>query len=86
LFSFCTSQIYDTVELYHLPGQRFLSLKFLATHVLGMRIQTDNHDAIEDARTALALYHKYVQLVQEGAFDAVLQGLYALGHSSNWKV
>ena len=33
------AQIHDTVELYQLPGQRFLSLKFLATNVLGARIQ-----------------------------------------------
>lgn len=49
-------QIIDTVELFRLPGKRYLSLKFLAATLLNMRIQRDTHDSIEDAQTALRLY------------------------------
>eukprot|EP00455_Lapot_gusevi_P014051 TRINITY_DN1695_c0_g1_i4.p1 TRINITY_DN1695_c0_g1~~TRINITY_DN1695_c0_g1_i4.p1 ORF type:complete len:325 (-),score=73.20 TRINITY_DN1695_c0_g1_i4:69-1043(-) len=79
-------QIYDTVEIYHLPGQRLLSLKFLATHLLQMNIQTETHDSIEDARTALALYQKYLELKQANNFENVLAELYDIGHRNNWKV
>jgi PAB-dependent poly(A)-specific ribonuclease subunit 2 len=71
------TQVIDTVELYNLPNQRWLSLKFLATHVLGVDVQIENHDAIEDARTALALYHRYLELEQEGIVDDVLRDLYS---------
>ncbi len=47
--------------------------------------QTETHDSIEDACTALALYQRYVQLRAEGEFEDTLQGLYALGHATNWK-
>jgi PAB-dependent poly(A)-specific ribonuclease subunit 2 len=47
--------------------------------------QTETHDSIEDACTALALYRRYVELQAEGEFEITLQGLYALGHATNWK-
>lgn len=50
------SQIIDTVEIYRLPGKRFMSLQYLAYHVLSRNIQYDEHDSIEDATTALDLY------------------------------
>jgi PAB-dependent poly(A)-specific ribonuclease subunit 2 len=40
------SQIQDTVEIYHLPNQRFMSLKFLATHVLGLSVQVLNNISV----------------------------------------
>ena len=49
----------DTSDLFRLEGRRKLSLRFLAMHLLQMKIQTDTHDSIEDARAALALYDKY---------------------------
>lgn len=49
-------QVIDTVELYRLPGKRFLSLKFLAALVLQQSIQGATHDSIEDAQTALRLF------------------------------
>ena len=58
-------QILDTVELFRYDGSRKLNLRFLAKHVLGMNIQTGNHDSIEDARTALALYRKYLELKEQ---------------------
>ena len=44
-------QLIDTVELFHLKRQRKISLKFLASFLLGLEIQTKTHDSIEDAKT-----------------------------------
>ena len=49
-------QIVDTVRLFHRPHKRQLSLRFLASWVLRLNIQGNNHDSIEDASAALALY------------------------------
>jgi PAB-dependent poly(A)-specific ribonuclease subunit 2 len=49
-------QIRDTVELWRLPAQRKISLRFLASYLLDADIQDEVHDSIEDAKTALLLY------------------------------
>eukprot|EP01119_Soliformovum_irregulare_P023053 TRINITY_DN7993_c0_g1_i1.p1 TRINITY_DN7993_c0_g1~~TRINITY_DN7993_c0_g1_i1.p1 ORF type:complete len:1121 (+),score=299.23 TRINITY_DN7993_c0_g1_i1:40-3402(+) len=77
-------QIIDTVEIYHLEGQRKISLKFLASCLLNLDIQGETHDSIEDARTALQLYNKYVDLIQETKFDEVLTKIYDLGRQTKW--
>jgi len=58
-------QVIDTVELFHLDGQRKISLRFLASCLLNLDIQTETHCSIEDARTALILFNKYLELQQE---------------------
>lgn len=50
------SQMIDTVELFRLPGKRYLSLKFLSGVLLQKEIQSGTHDSIEDAQTALRLF------------------------------
>lgn len=79
-------QILDTVEIYHLEGQRKISLKFLARWLLGMDIQEDTHDSIEDARTALLLYNKYVELKKENQFEDVLLKIYEIGRQTKWAI
>jgi len=58
-------QVIDTVEIFHLKRQRKISLKFLTSILLNLEIQSETHDSIEDARSALALYHAYTKLLKE---------------------
>jgi PAB-dependent poly(A)-specific ribonuclease subunit 2 len=48
--------------------------------------QSSIHDSVEDARTALHLYKKYVELQRSNSVAAALEELYALGRASGWKV
>lgn len=53
-----------------------------------MNIQSVVHDSIEDARTALRLYHKYQEMCKDG-MDKVreaLKELYETGRRLQWKV
>eukprot|EP00753_Platysulcus_tardus_P016791 PLAT6041.1.p1 GENE.PLAT6041.1~~PLAT6041.1.p1 ORF type:complete len:647 (+),score=296.72 PLAT6041.1:749-2689(+) len=79
-------QIVDTVNLFYLDNQRRISLRFLAFHALDVDIQGETHDSIEDARTALLLYRRYLELVKAGEFDRFLHGLYDKGRSTGWKL
>ena len=81
-----SSQVFDTVELFSLPNQRKLGLRFLARHLLHVDIQQHTHDSIEDARTALQLYQKYQQLKESGTLQQTLHQLYETGHRSGFKV
>lgn len=80
-----SSQIIDTVELFRLPSQRLLSLKFLAARVLSINIQTETHDSVEDARTALRLYKRYLQMKEKGVFESYLTKLYDYGYRMRWQ-
>jgi PAB-dependent poly(A)-specific ribonuclease subunit 2 len=74
------------VELWSYRGARKLSLRFLSWALLGRSIQdkASGHDSVEDAGTALALYHRYCELQAAGKFDEVLQTLYAWGKEHGW--
>ncbi|CEM27187.1 unnamed protein product [Vitrella brassicaformis CCMP3155] len=79
-------QIIDTVDLFYLPGQRRLSLKFLAAHLLNTAIQQGTHDSVEDAKTALRIYRRWEELQASGLLHDVIRHLYGIGYQSNWKV
>ena len=68
------------MDLYFLrERQRRLSLRFLSWFVLHENIQTDTHDSIEDARSALMLYKAYQDFEERGTFDEKLDELYREG-------
>lgn len=81
-------QVRDTVELWRLPQQRKISLRFLAAYLLQSHIQEEVHDSIEDAKTALLLYRHYLEVSQkgQGILYALLQELYAYGNRTNWTI
>lgn len=81
-----SSQVIDTVEIYHKPAQRYISLRFLTNFVLGRDMQQDVHDSVEDAAAAWELYQKAVELKRDGKFDKLLDDLYEFGTKTDWKL
>lgn len=80
------AQVIDTAEFFFLAARlRKLSLAFLAWFLLKEDIQQETHDSIEDARTALKLYRKYLEFVDAGIMDAMLQDIYARGRELGFK-
>lgn len=78
LFCVCAAR----EQLFRLPRQRKLSLRFLASRLLGLDVQAQGgggHDSVEDAATALALYAKYRNLCAGGELEATLLALYRHG-------
>jgi PAB-dependent poly(A)-specific ribonuclease subunit 2 len=79
-------QIVDTVEIYHKPAQRFVSLRFLANFVLKRDMQQTVHDSVEDAAAAFDLYRTAVERKKAGTFDVLLDELYEYGNKNDWKL
>lgn len=79
-------QVIDTVTLFRLPHQRNVSLRFLAWHFLGNKIQSQTHDSVEDAHAALKLYQCYKKLEVDGNLQLKLEELYKCGKEMNWMV
>jgi PAB-dependent poly(A)-specific ribonuclease subunit 2 len=82
------SQVIDTVDLFYIKSrQRKLSLRFLAWLLLKEDIQSETHDSIEDARTALKLWRKYQEYIEEGPkrLEDVLDWVYRRGAETRFK-
>ncbi|KAH9423737.1 poly(A)-specific ribonuclease [Dermatophagoides pteronyssinus] len=80
-------QVIDTVYLFQSPNsKRMVSLRFLAWHFLNLNIQSETHDSIEDAKTALALYHKYKELEMNSCSKEAIENLYQIGKECGWKI
>ena len=80
------SQIVDTVTLFRPSNEkRRLSLRFLAWYFLDEAIQTGNHDSIVDARTALKLWRKYQEFVEQGILEQKLVEIYRDGPNTGFK-
>ena len=77
-------QVRDTAVFFY-KGQRILSLRFLAYVLLEKRVQTGNHDSIEDAHTALLLYKEYLTIKESGDLDYVLDEIYKEGQLLKFK-
>ncbi|KAG9394718.1 Exonuclease [Carpediemonas membranifera] len=79
-----SDQIIDTVKIAHLPGKRRLALRYLAKALLGRDIQVGNHDSLEDAVSAVDVYHEIVRLREAGEWEKRLERLYEDGPSQSW--
>ncbi|EGW32376.1 uncharacterized protein SPAPADRAFT_138105 [Spathaspora passalidarum NRRL Y-27907] len=80
-------QIRDTAEFYYKSDfKRQLGLKFLAYVLLKEKVQSNNHDSIEDAYTALMLYKKYLELTSQGMFESTLNFIYSEGQQMRFRV
>ncbi|KAL9603784.1 MAG: hypothetical protein Q9219_000893 [cf. Caloplaca sp. 3 TL-2023] len=81
-------QIVDTVTLFYNPARskRNLSLRFLAWYLLKENIQSEAHDSIEDALTALKLWRKYQEFQDAGIVEKMIDEIYTAGRKLNYKV
>jgi len=84
------AQVIDTQDLYSLGhrSQRKLSLRFLAWLLLNEDIQHNadmGHDSIEDARTALKLWRRYLEDETDGKLDEVKDGIWRQGRKCDFK-
>ena len=81
------TQIIDTVEIFHQPRARRIGLRFLLNYLLSHDVQGgEAHDSIDDARAALELYAKALELKKAGEFDKALTKIYEQGRQCGWTV
>lgn len=84
------SQVIDTQDLFSLKARtrRKLSLRFLAWVILKTDIQHNTeigHDSIEDARTALRLWRKYIEFENAGVLEQMMDEIYSVGRSRDFR-
>lgn len=80
------SQVIDTIDLFFVKARlRKLSLAFLAWFLLKEDIQLETHDSIEDAKTALKLYRKYLEYEDAGILETIVEDIYRKGKEMNYK-
>ena len=80
------AQVIDTIDFFFVKARlRKLSLAFLAWYLLKEDIQLETHDSIEDARTALKLYRKYLEFQDAGILETILADIYRTGQGMNYK-
>ena len=80
------AQVIDTIDFFFVKARlRKLSLAFLAWYLLREDIQLETHDSIEDSRTALKLYRKYLEFSDAGIIETILQDIYRTGREMNFK-
>ena len=80
------SQVVDTVDLFFIKSrQRKLNLRFLAWYLLREDIQTEMHDSVEDARTALRLWRKYQEFEDAGVLEQMLDEVYRRGREVGYR-
>jgi PAB-dependent poly(A)-specific ribonuclease subunit 2 len=80
------AQVIDTADHFFVAARlRKLSLAFLAWYLLKEDIQQETHDSIEDARTALKLHGKYLEFVDAGILETILQDIYKKGREMGFK-
>ncbi|KAF4122704.1 LOW QUALITY PROTEIN: PAB-dependent poly(A)-specific ribonuclease subunit 2 [Geosmithia morbida] len=80
------TQVIDTIDRFFLKSRlRKLSLAFLAWYLLKEDIQMETHDSIEDSRTALKLYRKFLEFKDAGILETMLQDIYRVGRDVNFK-
>jgi PAB-dependent poly(A)-specific ribonuclease subunit 2 len=80
------TQVLDTVDLFYIRArQRRLSLRFLAWYLLKEDIQSETHDSIEDACTALRLWRKYEEFCDAGVVEQMLEEIYREGRKWGYK-
>jgi len=86
------SQVIDTQELFSLGSRarRKLSLRFLAWLLLREDIQSSGpeagHNSIEDAATALKLWRKYLEFVDAGILESMIDEIWVKGKACDFKV
>ncbi|KAJ1994810.1 poly(A)-specific ribonuclease [Coemansia spiralis] len=79
------AQQQDTMVLFQSARHiRPIALRFLYWFFFGETVQVGEHSSVEDARTALSVYEKYVE-IGEARVDEVLDQIYEMGAKLAWK-
>jgi PAB-dependent poly(A)-specific ribonuclease subunit 2 len=80
-------QVIDTVDLWFIKARaRKLNLRFLAWLLLKEDIQSgDSHDSVEDARSALRLWRKYIEVFRQGKTEETLEWVYKRGREVGFR-